>query len=96
MLTEKEEHKKIIDTLISQHKKVGAIFNPSKLITQTLEGYQNLNSNHFGPDFFIDMNYEIMKPLLSLIPTEELPILLAGDNYIVRGIARKEYDSRNG
>jgi hypothetical protein len=28
MLTEKELHKEVIDTLILQHKKVGAIFNP--------------------------------------------------------------------
>jgi hypothetical protein len=98
MLTEKELHKEVIDTLILQHKKVGVIFNPSKMITRTLEGYQNLKhlDPSFEPDFFIEMNYDTMKPLLSLIPTGDLSVLLASDNYIVSGIARKEYDSRNG
>jgi len=97
MLTEKELHKEVIDTLILQHKKVGAIFNSSKIIIQTLKGYQNLKhlDPSFGPDFFIEMEYGTMKPLLSLIPTE-LPILLVHNNYIVRGIAKKEYDKRNG
>jgi hypothetical protein len=98
MLTEKELHKEVIDTLILQHKKVGAIFNPSKIITRTLEGHQNLKhlDPSFGPDRLIEIQYDIMKPILELIPTAELHILLAHHNYIVRGIARKEYDSRNG
>jgi hypothetical protein len=68
------------------------------MITRTLEGYQNLKhlDLSFEPDRLIEIQYDIMKPILELIPIEEFPILLAHNNYLIRELSQKEYDRRNG
>ena len=84
--------KKWVDKTTKEYKETfGKEFDLCGYIINILEGY-----SHLHIPSFIEMLYDIFKPILELIPTEEFPILLTHDNHLIRELSQKEYDSRNG